>query len=265
MNVSWGKCVISCNLYEKWFLRNIWIKTENVLKPVRSCYLLFVHSLCLYCHSLTGGDEVKGFLCCPDLKGYCRLWDLVLSFAVTPCSFLHSHLLADSTTTTQGWYLRRSPPNFILGSQLWLSGRSRGPTSITSDVSTAAFSGQICLWNVGVEGARRAVAEEKSPSQRSHGCVRPSFFLSSVKSGNEHDVVLVLQLVLQLPLRCRKTHIDTHSIFKHLPGLIWVCAQHLGSHWPPINDKVFISFASCVASVIESMDSYWSLSHCVCV
>lgn len=95
--------------------------------------------------------------------------------------------------------------------------------------------------------------------------------LSSMKSRNKHNVVLVLQLVIQLSLRFRK-HIK-YSISKHmyktkekyqcLPTQI--CKLLLRSLWDPINDQLFISSTPCAESCNWISGFKLKRLDCVCM
>lgn len=86
--------------------------------------------------------------------------------------------------------------------------------------------------------------------------------LSSMKGGNKHNVVLVLKSVVQLALRFRK-HAKHSNANVSLP--IQTCVSLLRPHWAPINDRLFISFTSCVASRDSINGSKLPRPDCVCM
>lgn len=96
-------------------------------------------------------------------------------------------------------------------------------------------------------------------------------FLSSMKSRNKHNVVLVLQLAIQLSLRFRKH--TKYSISKHmyktkekyqcLPTQI--CILLLCSLRDPINDQLLISSTSCAESCNWISGFKLKRLDCVCM
>lgn len=100
-------------------------------------------------------------------------------------------------------------------------------------------------------------------------------FLSSMKSRNKHNVVLVLQLVIQLPLRFRK-HTHTHQKAQYSN----ICTsqrrnmcvyQYKYAYYScaPFGVQSIANFSfhlhPVLSPVIESMDSNWSIQTvCAC-